>query len=138
MRIYNFNIPVIWVKVFVGLGTIASSLFCFAAALVDFKLYVYWLWSLIELVVTGGAFWLFFKTFTRKKLGKLRFLHDLCLVCLNFILLYNYARFAIGGMYHYSDFVYTVEIAALIIIASILLGLAYLISHRELMKKVWS
>lgn len=138
MRIYNFNIPVIWVKVFVGLGTIASSLFCFVSALVDFKIYVYWLWSLIALVITSGATWLFCKACNRKKLSKLRFLHDLGFVCLNLMLLYNYNRFAVNRMYHYSDFLYTVEIAALIIICSIFLGSAYLISHREFMKKVWS
>lgn len=137
MRIYNFNISVDRVKKFVLFGTVISSLFYFISAFVNFKLYIYGFWCLIALAVTNGTIWLFCKTCNRKKFSKLRFLHNLGFVCLNLILLCNYSIVLIHGMHYYSDFVYTVEIAALIIIGSIFLGMVYLILHRKFMKKVW-
>lgn len=65
-------------------------------------------------------------------------MHNLGFVCLNLILLCNYSIVLIHGMHYYSDFVYTVEIAALIIIGSIFLGIIYLMLPRKFMKKVWN
>lgn len=138
MRIYNFNISVDRVKKFVLFGTVISSLFYFISAFVNFKLYIYVFWCLIALAVTNGTIWLFCKTCNRKKFSKLRFLYNLGFVCLNLILLCNYSIVLIHGMHYYSDFVYTVEIAALIIIGSIFLGILYLMLPRKFMKKVWN
>ncbi len=138
MRIFNFELPIRWIKAFVFLGTIVSCLVYFWSTVVDFKTYVYGVWSFITLMLLAGAIYLFKQTLTRKRSGKLRFLSDVCFVAVNLILLDEYILFAQGHIYSHDGIGYVTKASAILIIGFCFGGMAYLMTHREFMKKVWS
>ncbi len=138
MRIFNFNISVCQVKLFVLFGTVLLCLFYFCSSVWDFKTYVFGIWSLIALAVSAAAIWLFKRSLSRKNVGKLRFLYDLGFACVNLLLLDEYLGFAFRRMYSDDSLGYAVKGSAVLIIGFIFFGIAYLMTHREFMKKVWN
>lgn len=138
MRIFNFNISVCRMKLFVLFGTVLSCLFYFCSSVWDFKTYVFGIWSLIALAVSAAAIWLFKRSMNRKNVGRLRFLYDLGFACVNLLLLDEYLGLAFRRMYSDDSLGYAVKASAVLIIGFMFLGIAYLMTHREFMKKVWN
>ena len=138
MRIFGFNISVYLIKSFLLCGMILSCLFYFSSSIINFHVCVLGIFILLALGLSAVSLWLLKRSLNRKKMGKLRFLYDLSSVCINLLLLDEYVRLAFGFSGSSDNIECFAKASAAIIIGAIFLGISYLMTHREVMKKVWN